>query len=57
MNYKLLFEKLEEYKVRYVVCGGLAVNLHGIPRMTADVDIILDLTVENLSQFEKCLMK
>ncbi len=55
MNYKLLFEKLEEYKVRYVVCGGLAVNLHGIPRMTADVDIILDLTVENLSQFEKCV--
>lgn len=54
MNYGLLFGKLEEYEVRYVVCGGLAVNLHGIPRMTADVDIILDLTDLNLSRFEKC---
>ena len=54
MNYGLLFGKLQEYEVRYVVCGGLAVNLHGIPRMTADVDIILDLTVENLYRFEQC---
>ena len=54
MNYGLLFSKLQEYEVRYVVCGGLAVNLHGIPRMTADVDIILDLTEENLKSFEQC---
>src|SRR5436190_15523409 len=54
MNYTLLFGKLQEYDIRYVVCGGLAVNLHGIPRMTADVDIILDMTEENLSKFEKC---
>lgn len=29
-------------------------NLHGIPRMTADIDIILDLKKENLARFEKC---
>lgn len=55
MNYNLLFGKLHEYEVRYVVCGGLAVNLHGIPRMTADVDIILDLSEQNLLHFEKCV--
>ena len=54
MNYSLLFSKLQEHDVRYVVCGGLAVNLHGIPRMTADVDIILDLIEDNLKRFESC---
>lgn len=28
---------------RYVVVGGLAVVLHGHPRLTSDVDIVLDL--------------
>ena len=54
MNYGLFFGKLQKFEVRYVVCGGLAVNLHGIPRMTADVDIIIDLTVDNLKRFEDC---
>ena len=31
--------------------GGLAVNLHGIPRMTYDIDLILDLEDENLRRF------
>ena len=54
MNYGLFFGELQKFEVRYVVCGGLAVNLHGIPRMTADVDIIIDLTVDNLKRFEDC---
>lgn len=28
--------------VRFVVVGGLAVLLHGIDRLTADVDLIVD---------------
>ncbi len=55
MNFGLLFEKLNTHQVRYVICGGLAVNLHGVPRMTADIDIILDLVEDNLLQFEKCV--
>ncbi|MEP7264830.1 MAG: hypothetical protein ABI772_10045 [Bacteroidota bacterium] len=51
MNYLKLFEKLNESDVRYVICGGLAVNLHGIPRMTADIDIILDLNKSNIEKF------
>ncbi len=54
MNFGLLFETLNKYDVRYVICGGLAVNLHGVPRMTADIDIILDMNQENLLHFEKC---
>jgi hypothetical protein len=54
MNFGLLFGTLNEHRVRYVVCGGLAVNLHGVPRMTADIDIILDMVSDNLFRFEKC---
>ncbi|OGR90304.1 MAG: hypothetical protein A2V88_17560 [Elusimicrobia bacterium RBG_16_66_12] len=38
-----VFSALNGTGVRYVVVGGLAVVLHGHPRLTADVDIVLDL--------------
>ena len=38
-----LFRKLNENGVRYVVVGGVAVVLHGHPRMTADIDLAVDL--------------
>lgn len=41
-----VFSALEAAGVRYVVVGGLAVVLHGHPRLTADVDIVLDLAPE-----------
>jgi len=37
------FRSLNERDVRYVVVGGLAVVLHGHPRMTADIDLVVDL--------------
>ncbi|MDP3774087.1 MAG: hypothetical protein Q8Q85_07430 [Gemmatimonadales bacterium] len=33
--------------IRYVVVGGLAANVHGSPRITADVDICYEPTPEN----------
>ena len=38
-----LFTALSASRVRYVVVGGLAVVLQGYPRLTADIDLILDL--------------
>lgn len=38
-----VFRALNETGVRYVIVGGLAVVLHGHLRLTADVDIVLDL--------------
>ena len=38
-----VFSALNKAGVRYVVVGGLAVVLHGYPRYTADLDIVLDL--------------
>ncbi len=42
-----LFTLLVQARVRFVVAGGLAVVLHGFDRLTADVDIALDLSPEN----------
>lgn len=42
---------MQEEGVRYLVVGGLAMNLHGIPGMTADVDLYVDLEKANASRF------
>jgi len=39
-----LFEALNRADVRYVVVGGVATVLHGFARLTADVDLVVDLT-------------
>lgn len=44
-----LFEALTQRDVRYVVVGGVAVLLHGHPRLTADVDLAIDLEPEPLA--------
>jgi hypothetical protein len=38
-----VFEVLNEAAVRYVVVGGLAIVLHGHARLTADIDLVIDL--------------
>ena len=57
MDYIDFFRGLSEEKVRYLICGGLAVNIYGIPRMTADIDILLDFEKENILKFEKVIDK
>ncbi len=51
MLYELVFRALAKYKIQYVVVGGVAVTLHGIIRATMDLDIVVDLTSENLTRF------
>lgn len=51
MFYEDVFKALNKHNVRYVVVGGTAVNLHGVPRFTADLDIIIDLEENNVSRF------
>lgn len=41
--YLPLFRALNDAQVQYVVVGGLATVLHGYARMTADVDLVIDL--------------
>ena len=51
MFYLDLFRALEQHKVRYLLVGGLAMNLHGVPRTTMDVDLVLALDPVNLKAF------
>ena len=34
--------KIDELKIPYAVCGGMALNGHGFERVTVDVDILVD---------------
>jgi len=51
MLYEQLFKGLHTHRIRYLVVGAVAVNLHGIPRMTADLDVMVDLEKENVHRF------
>jgi len=42
-SFEPIFRALDEAGARYVVVGGLAVVLHGYARLTADVDLVVDL--------------
>lgn len=54
MFYLDLFRCLHEHRVRYLLVGGLAMNLHGVPRMTMNVDIVLAPDSPNLDAFMRC---
>ncbi len=51
LDYLEIFRKLNEAEVEYSVAGGMAVNLHGIPRMTYDIDLVLEMNDDNLRAF------
>ncbi len=49
--YAKLFEALLQGRVDFLILGGSAVCLHGYPRMTADIDILLQNSRENIGRF------
>jgi len=51
MFYDIVLEKLNYNEVKYLIVGGLAVNLHGVPRFTKDLDIIIEMTPQNIKRF------
>ncbi|OGP31692.1 MAG: hypothetical protein A2073_07000 [Deltaproteobacteria bacterium GWC2_42_11] len=51
MFYEDLFEKLNKIGIDYVVVGGVALVLHGVVRLTADLDLMVHLEEDNLSKF------
>lgn len=46
--YQDIFHALNAADIRYLVVGGVAVNLHGYSRFTGDVDILLALDAPNV---------
>jgi len=48
---KGVFKSLQQHNVKYVVIGGIAAVLYGVPRATFDVDILIEATPENAQRF------
>jgi predicted nucleotidyltransferase len=48
MFYEHVFRNLNKKGIKYVVIGGIALNLHGVPRATADLDIAVAIEEKNL---------
>ena len=46
-RYLDVFSSLKKRDVRYLVIGGIAVVLHGVPRATFDLDILIEPTWDN----------
>jgi len=42
-----VFASFQKHNVRYVVIGGIAAVLYGVPRATFDLDILIEATFEN----------
>ncbi len=53
MFFQKVIKGLEDKKIRYLVIGGLAVNLYGYNRMTKDLDIMLSFDSENVNKFKE----
>lgn len=54
-NFLPIFKVLDDSEIRYVTVGGIATILNGYPRLTGDIDLILDL--KNEENCRKALAK
>jgi hypothetical protein len=52
-----LFDALNAAEVRYVVVGGFATVLHGHARLTADIDLVIDLAPDEAKKAVQTLTR
>lgn len=60
MNYEASRKILAAFEgegVRYLVFGGVAMNLHGLPRFTEDLDVFIEPTLENVEAVKRALRR
>ncbi len=48
---------LSKAKVRYLVAGGIAMNIHGLERATHDIDLIIYLEKKNILRFVQVMKR
>jgi len=53
--YEEIFRKFEERGVKYIIVGGMAVNVHGYIRATTDLDILTEMSDDNLAKIVNIL--
>lgn len=50
-----LLAALEQQGVHYAIFGAVALNLHGLARFTADLDLFIEPTPENVARLKNAL--
>ena len=50
-----VFHSLNKAGARFLVAGGVAVNIHGYQRLTMDLDLVIQLDSDNIKRALKCL--
>ena len=53
---KDVFESFQKHEVRYIVIGGIAAVLYGVPRATFDLDILIEASPENTQHLLDALL-
>jgi hypothetical protein len=53
---KDVFASFERHDVHYVIIGGIAAILHGVPRATFDLNILIEPTPENARRLLDALL-
>ena len=50
-----VFSSFQKHNVKYVIIGSIAAILHGVPRATFDLDILIEAVEENVERLLKAL--
>lgn len=51
-----VFRSFQQHEVKYLVIGGIASILHGVPRATFDLDILIEAFPENAQRLLDALL-
>ncbi|OGC08657.1 hypothetical protein A2230_05915 [candidate division WOR-1 bacterium RIFOXYA2_FULL_36_21] len=57
LYYEDIFREMDEENIKYLLIGGVAVNLHGIPRATGDIDMLIAMEKKNVQKFVEITKK
>ena len=50
-----IIDAFNTHGVHYVIVGGVAVIAHGMPRLTQDLDILIEMKPENIEKLKEAL--
>lgn len=51
-----VFASFQKNRVKYLVIGGIAAVLYGVPRATFDLDVLIEATSENADRLLKAMI-
>ena len=52
-----VFASFQSHDVKYVIIGGIAAVLHGVPRATFDLDILIEASPDNVKRLLDALLE